>query len=426
MRAIDSNLASGSDVDCAAATSGLAPARWIGGRVASARRAFERWVDGVRALDAEESARGVFATWLALVALGLVLQANHAATTLPADTFWSVLTAQFLFRIAAVCALLFGLRAGPEGVRRLLPAAMIACGVCLVLVFVPGFADSKNGANRWMHVPGLGLSFQPSELARVVMMMWVADRCARLGDRVRDLRHGVLPMLAVGFAFFFLIVIETDLGGALLFLACYLATMWVGGARPAHVAGPLFAIGGSAFLILVTCVSYVRHRIAMWLGHSTNQQVDRTAEAIASGDWFGVGLGQGLFRNARVPYLESDYVLALVGEELGLAGILLVLGLFVALCWFGLRLVLSIDDRYRSVSAFGLFASVGLQAMVHVQVVTRLAPPKGMPLPFVSHGGTALVVSSLAIGVALGAMRTKSSAAASARPAQRTLAEADA
>jgi cell division protein FtsW len=154
-------------------------------------------------------------------------------------------------------------------------------------------------------------------------------------------------------------------------------------------------------------VSYVRHRIEMWLGHQQNDQVVRSTEAIASGDWFGVGVGQGLFRNAGVPYLESDYVFALVGEELGLFGQIALIGLFLALLWYGLRLVLAIQDRFAALCCFGLLLSVALQAMVHLQVVSGLAPPKGMTLPFVSHGGTSLVVSSLAVGLALGAARPR-------------------
>jgi cell division protein FtsW len=357
--------------------------------------------------DPTKPAMRVFWIVLALMGIGLVLQANHAATTQPPDVFWAGLWSQMCFRIAAVGALLLGIRLGPTHLRRAIPALTILSLVALVLVYVPGFAASKNGAHRWLAIPGLHLTFQPSELARIVMILWVADRCIRLGDGVREMRTGVMPMLRLGLFFFVLILCETDLGGALLFLACFLCTMWVGGARPMHVYGPLFGVGGSAFLIVITFVSYVRHRIEMWLGSTQNDQVVRSSEAIASGDVFGVGLGHGLFRNARVPYLESDYVFALTGEELGLYGMLLVLGLFLGFLWYALRFVLSIRDRYAALCAFGLLLSVGLQAMVHTQVVTGLAPPKGMPLPFISHGGTSLVVSSLAVGLALGAAFAK-------------------
>ena len=371
--------------------------------------------------DASRPALYLFGVVLALLAIGLVVQASHASTTSSPEVFWGILRSQVLFRVAAIAALLVGVRIGPSGLRRHIPALTVVCGLFLVLVFVPGVGDPRNGAHRWLQIPFLGLSFQPSELARIVMVLWVADRCIRLGDDVRDLKRGALPMLATGLAFFAAILVQTDLGGSILFLCCFLATMWVGGARLRQISGPVVIVAGGAAVSLVVFVSYIRHRLEMWLGAATNNQVERTAQAIASGDFFGVGLGQGLWRNARVPYLESDYVLALVGEELGFVGVVLVLGLLVAFTWLAIRLSLSIQDRYCALCAFGLLLSVALQAMIHAQVVTALAPPKGMPLPFVSHGGTALVVSSLAIGLALGAARRDAGAAATQRAPEAAL-----
>jgi len=359
----------------------------------------------VEAHDPSGPAHGLFMTVLALMGFGLMMQASHAATTLEPAAFRATLQSEIVLRCGALVVLLVTCRIGPLGLRRFLPALFVLTAVSLVLVWVPGFAAPKNGAHRWLQIPLTHFSFQPSELARVVMILWIADRCLRLGPRVRDMRAGVLPMLFTGFSLCALILLEPDFGGAMLFLISFSATMWVGGARPVHVAGVLVGFGGVVILVAAGFLSHVRHRIEIFLGDAHNHQVDRTAEAIASGDWFGVGLGQGLFRNARVPYLESDYVFALVGEELGLFGLLVVVGLFAAFAWTSLRLVLSVRDRYRALCAFGLLLSVGMQAMLHMQVVTRLAPPKGMTLPFISHGGTALIVSSLAVGLALGAAR---------------------
>lgn len=287
--------------------------------------------------------------------------------------------------------------------RKFIPALAIVMALLLIAVFVEPIGIHKNGSHRWID---LGVvSFQPSELARIVIVLWIADRCVRLGPLVQDMRRGVVPMLGMGLFFFGLVAIETDLGGAVLLLICLLATMWVGGARPTHVFGTFTTVGAGAAVVAFTAIPYMRKRIMMFLGHSHNQQVSDSFAAMAYGDFLGVGLGHGPARNAGVPYLESDFVFAQIGEELGFFGMLLVLGLFAALLWYGLRLVLSISDRYDALATFGLLMSTCVQAMLHVQVVAGLAPPKGMTLPFISHGGTSLIVSSIGVGLALGAAR---------------------
>lgn len=353
--------------------------------------------------DPLRPATRLFLVVLALAGVGLVLQASHAATTNSPERFYHELRDQALFRLAGIGVMLLGFRIGPRGLRRFLPHLVVVAFVLLLLVYVPGFGVVRNGACRWVRV--FGLTFQPSELARILLVLWIADRCVRLGPAVYDIRRGVMPMLGVALVLFLLILFETDLGGAMLLLICALSTMWVGGARLLPVTASLVAIGGGAITAASLFVPYMRERIAMWFGHVENDQVNHTLLALSSGGLSGSGLGQGGFRSAGVPYLESDYVFALVGEELGVFGLLLVLGLLCAFLWFSLRLVLSLRERYEALACFGLLVSVALQAMVHVQVVSGLAPPKGMTLPFLSDGGTSLIVSSIAVGLALGAAR---------------------
>lgn len=353
--------------------------------------------------DPMRPATRLFLVVLALSGLGLLVQTSHAATTLSPRAFAHELRQQVAFRAAGLALLLFAYRVGPHGLRRVVPHLVVASFVLLVLVFVEPFAAMRNGAHRWVELFGFG--FQPSELARIALVLWVADRCVCLGHLVHDVRRGVLPMLALALAMFLLVLIETDLGGSMLLLICALSTMWVGGARLLPVGAALVTVGGGAIVAAGTFVPYMRERLGMWLGQVQNEQVARTLDALSSGGWAGTGLAHGGFRNAGVPHLESDYVFALVGEELGQIGTWLVLALFAAYLWFALRLVLSLRERYAALVSFGLLVSVGLQAMVHVQVVSGLAPPKGMTLPFLSDGGTSLIVSSLAVGLALGAAR---------------------
>ncbi len=356
--------------------------------------------------DPLRPATRLFLVVLALSGLGFLVQASHASTTRDLAGFWGELRSQALLRILSLAVMLLAFRLGPAGLRRLVPHLMVLCGILLLLVFIEPFRAARNGAFRWVEFPvGARLTFQPSELARIVIVLWVADRCVKLGTRVHDLGRGVLPILSVALVFFALVLVETDLGGAMLLLICALSTMWVGGARMLPVGASLVAIGGGAITAASILVPYMRERLAMWFGQVENPQVSGTLQALASGGLFGAGFTHGGHRIDGVPYLESDYVFAQVGEELGLAGLWLVLLSWIAFLWCSLRLVLSLRERYVALASFGLLLSVALQAMVHVQVVSGLAPPKGMTLPFLSDGGTSLIVSSFAVGLALGAAR---------------------
>jgi cell division protein FtsW len=357
--------------------------------------------------DPLHPATRLFLVVLALIGLGFLVQVSHAATTRSEPEFLREVLAQAAFRMAAVGVMLVAFRFGPSLLRVFIPHLVVASGLLLVLVFLEPFRAARNGACRWVELSELGIpfSFQPSELARIVIVVWIADRCVKLGSLVYDLRRGILPMLVLALLFFAVILIETDLGGSMLFLICALSTMWVGGARLLPVGASLVAIGGGAITAASIFVPYIRDRIAMWFGQMENGQVSLTLDALSSGGVFGAGYTRGAFRNDGVPYLESDYVFALIGEELGWIGTALVLALWIAFLWFSLRLVLSLRERFEALASFGLLLSVGLQAMVHVQVVSGLAPPKGMTLPFLSDGGTSLVVSALSVGMALGASR---------------------
>jgi len=344
-------------------------------------------------------------TVLALLAFGMIIQLSHAATTLPASAFHAEMREQIIFRLLGVGLLIGGMALGPRRIEPLIPAATVLSLVGLVLVYVPHFAEPINGAHRWIRVFGRGPSIQPSEISRVVFVLWVARRCALLEHEVTSMRRGFAPTIGLGLLAAALIFKEPDLGGALLFMLCFGTTLFVGGARLQHVA-LVGAIGASAILLAASIFSHVAERFAVWTGDSTNDQVTRAAEAMASGDVLGVGFAQGGFRNAGLQYMQTDYALALVGEEFGLVGIFVVVGLFCTFLWHALRLVLSIHDRFAALVAFGLTISVAFQAMVHLQVVTGLAPPKGMALPFLSDGGSSLLASCLAVGLALGAARS--------------------
>lgn len=360
------------------------------------------------ALSPAEPARAIFCLTLAMMGLGFIMQVSHAATTLPMDVFSEEVVKAVIMRGLAICALLAAWWIGLARLRPMIPALLVVAVVLLLLVFVPGFSVAINGSRRWIQLPGLPFTIQPSEVARVLAILWLARRCVDLGDRVVDGVRGYLPTLGVGVMVGLLIIFEPDVGSTLLFGLAWMATMWVGGFQGRHLAKS--AIGGLCVTMLgaATLLGYVRDRLNIWLGEATNEQVARASEAMASGGFFGQGLGQGGFRNASLQYMQTDYVCSLVGEELGFFGIILLVGLWAAFVWNALRLVRSVKSRFAALAAFGLSVGVASQALIHLAVATNILPPKGMALPLISDGGSALLATCLAIGLILGATRGES------------------
>ena len=358
--------------------------------------------------DPRGPAVALFCVTLALAAFGLLVQASHAATTVSPEGFRAELVSQTWFRVVGLAVLLVAARIGPAGLRRYVPALTVVMAILLVLVFVPPFGMEKNGSNRWLSLRAFGvpgISFQPSELARIVVVMWIADRCGaagpagarRLARRDAHARPGAGVLLAGG-----------------------------GGDRPGR-SDPAPAVRLRDHVGRRSSpdprVRHLHHHLRNGADHgvpadplraAAHRDVLRLPVEPAGGRQhrrhgqrrsLRIGYTHGVFRNRGVPYLDSDFVFAQVGEEFGLFGMLLLIGLLCAFLWFGLRLVLSLRDRYEALACFGLLVSTALQAMLHVQIVAGLAPPKGMTLPFVSDGGTSLVVSCLAVGLAIGAAR---------------------
>jgi cell division protein FtsW len=375
-----------------------------------------------RAVAAPDPARPAFVVLgsvLALFVVGFLLQASHAATTRGLGGYEVEIVEQARFRAAALVCLLMGLRLGPQVFRRIVPHLFAVTIFLLIAVWIPGLAAPQNGASRWVEI--FGFSLQPSEIARVVLVLWTADRCARMGEERMATWGTILPMVATGLLTCLLVFVEPDLGGSLILLTCFGLTLWVGGASAKRSIYPFLLVGLGVASVAYTANGYVRGRVDTFLMGANGGQVTDADSAILSGGWAGEGLGQGAARlggfegqQAGFIHQESDFVFSLIGEELGLFGMWMVIGLYACIAWFGLRMVLAIPDRFRALSAFGLLLCVLMPALIHMMVAVDLAPTKGMTLPFLSHGGSSLIMSSLACGLALGAARaTQTTGAAS-------------
>ena len=324
-----------------------------------------------------------------------------------------------MFGAAGLVIMHLTARHGLGLVRRLTPA-ILALSLFL-LVAVLGIGTTVNGATRWI---GSGfLQVQPSELAKVALILYGADLLARKPKRARTL-EGMMPFLLVtGFACL-LVVAEPDLGTAMVVAFAVGATLVAAGARPADLAKIALVLGVLA-LFMAVVEPYRMARLTGFLHPGADAagsgfQALQAKIALGSGGIFGVGIGNGVQKAYYLPEAHTDMISAVIGEELGLVGIAGVVGLFAMLGYAGLRVAQKARDNYGKLLVAGLTSLILVQATINLFAVMGLAPLTGVPLPFVSYGNSSLMATLFAVGLILNVARGGTAAAASRRTATRS------
>ena len=271
-----------------------------------------------------------------------------------------------------------------------------------MLAAVLKLGPSINGAARWFRLGGL--SFQPSELAKFALVLYLAVLLARKAEKVRDFSMGFLPPLLMTGVFLGLLLKQPDLGTAVIMGVTALGLMFVAGTRTSYILLSVLIAAPIGWKVFITGESWRMRRLLAFLypwqyRRDTGYQLYESLISVGSGGVWGQGLGQGHQKLFFLPEAHTDFILAVVGEELGLVGVLTVLTVFSLLVWRGLRASARARDPYGCYLAFGITCLFGLQTLVNMCVVLGLLPTKGLPLPFVSYGGTALVMSLFMAGV---------------------------
>jgi cell division protein FtsW len=279
--------------------------------------------------------------------------------------------------------------------------------VLLVLVFVPGLGSRSHGASRWLRLGGL--RFQPSELAKVALIIALARYGERWQQQMRSFRCGVvLPGLFIG-ATLALIFLEPDWGTTILLATVGAAMLLLAGARWAHLV-PLGVLS-AATLVIGLLHNPVRWRRMLAFLHpeqykdGVGYQAYQAMIALGSGGWLGVGLGNGRQKLGFVPEQHTDFILSVIGEELGLIATLAVLVALLVLVLCGLFIAWRSREPFGFLLASGISLMIGLQAAIHIGVVTSSLPNKGLPLPFISYGGSNLLVMLISVGLLLSVAR---------------------
>ena len=287
---------------------------------------------------------------------------------------------------------------------------MLVCMLLLlVLVLVPSIGVAANGARRWLR---LGfISVKPAEIAKLVAVIYMAAYLTNKGDKITLFRNGLLPALVVIGLRGGLVLLEPDLGTGVVLGLVTVGMYFLAGARISHLlALALCAI--PVVLVLVLGSSYRRQRLMTFLApwkdaSDAGFQITQSFLAFGSGGPFGVGLGEGKQKLYFLPEAHTDFVLALVGEELGLIGTATVILLFVLFVWRGFQIAARARVPFGRYLGMGITLLIGGQALVNAAVVTGLLPTKGLTLPFVSYGGSSLVVSLIGVGILLSISRDR-------------------
>lgn len=339
-----------------------------------------------------------------------------------------------LYALLAVVALAAGWMApmrlfvDADGVPRAWPVVLAGAvtAALLAAVYLPGIGKEVNGAHRWIEAGPITL--QPSELAKWAMPLFLAWWCVRSGERLRTFWRGFLPAMAAVFAIGAVVGAE-DLGTAVLIVCVAGLVLLAAGVRWRHML-LLVPVGAAAVAGAILHSPYRVKRLLAWQDPFADPQgigyhVIQSLSAISGGGLAGRGLGQGVQKFGYLPEGTTDFIFAIICEELGLAGAAVVVGLIVGLLWCGLAIVAPRGDgaaspiRYERLLGLAILLTIGLQALINLAVVTGIAPTKGIALPFVSHGGTGWILTAFSVGLLLAIERDaarRGSLAADAEP----------
>lgn len=278
----------------------------------------------------------------------------------------------------------------------------------LVLTLIPGIGARINNARRWLPIANIR-TFQPAEVAKLILVLYFSYYLVKKQDKIRSFTFTVIPCLIILGLFFTLIVLQPDLGTAINIVALVIPLMFIAGVRIMH----LLAVS-SVSLPLIGLIAwtnpYQKMRILRFLNpwedpKNSGYQLIQSLIAIGKGGISGVGLGRGQQKLFYLPEPYSDFIFSTIGEELGLLGAIVIIVLFTVLLWRGIVIAFSAPDLFGTFVAFGLTLLIGIQAGINLGVVTGILPTKGLPLPFISHGGTSLIVCLASMGILLNISR---------------------
>ncbi len=351
----------------------------------------------------------LFATAVILTALGavMVLSASAAESIADTDSAWSLFRRQLMWVGLGALAMLVLMRIDYHRLAVFSGPLILGSAILLTAVVLPGMGASANGATRWLAFGGLRM--QPSELAKFAIVLFVAELLSRSSRPMDNPAITVRPITAVTMFVFFLLILQPHLGAILVIGAIVMTMMFLAGAPLGRLS---MLAGGGIFMaaLMVWRTPWRRERFFAFLDpaadpNDAGYQTLQALGAITEGGWTGLGLGGSYAKYGFLPFAHTDFIFAIIAEELGLVGALAVVIGFVVIGVFGMRAALHAPDRFGMLLAVGITTWVVVQAGLNLGAVLSLLPVTGVTLPFLSFGGSSLVVTLAAMGVLLNVAR---------------------
>ncbi|KRQ86586.1 Lipid II flippase FtsW [Caloramator mitchellensis] len=288
--------------------------------------------------------------------------------------------------------------------RKIIAFGMIVTIVLLVIVL---FLPAVKGAKRWIGIGSFGI--QPSELAKLMLVIYTADNLSRKGDKVKKFTKGVVPILLVAGLFAGLIIAEPNMSTSVIIVATAFAMLFVSGAEFWHLA-LLFLSGVGLGVVGILAASYRFRRFTAFLNPwadplGDGYQAIQSLYALGAGGLFGVGFGQSRQKNYYIPEAQNDFIFSIIGEELGFIGVFFVILLFTILVWRGIKIALNCKDKFGTLLATGITSLLAIQTSINFLVVSSSMPVTGVTLPLISYGGSSLVFTLASLGILLNISR---------------------
>jgi cell division protein FtsW len=352
-----------------------------------------------------------------LCAIGLVMvgSASSVISIATYGTPWAILIREVMWMAIGVVFLALAVRVDYRRLRRWSPLLLIVTLGLLLVVLVPGLGVHAEGSSRWI---GFGqFRLQPSELMKLALAFFAADFITRRLDEDATDRRIIGPLLLVTGSACVLILAQPDMGTAMVLVCMTLALLFVSGVRLGPVMKVMAGLAGLALIVAVAS-PYRRTRLLSFLdpsahGSSSGYQVVQSLIGLGSGHLVGAGLGGGQQQWGYLPNAHTDFIFSVIGEQLGIIGAVFVLALLGSFLWLGIRTATRAPDRFGGLLALGLVAWVAAETLINVGAVVGVLPVTGIPLPFISFGGSSLVITMAAAGVLINIARQGEASSAS-------------